>query len=209
MTSRLVALTGGIGAGKSTVARAFSAHGARVIDADALSRAVVDPTTSVGAGVLEEIVSRFGATMLSSDGGLDRGRMASTIFADDVLRAEYNAILRPALIEATVAAIDAERARRANAGVIVHEIPLLTRDSGELPWRYDCVVTVEASAALRIGRLIADRGYTPEHARARIAAQGAEEDRLSIADAVIRTDGGIADVHAQVDALWRAWTERN
>ncbi|MCR2824151.1 dephospho-CoA kinase [Microbacterium sp. zg.Y909] len=200
---RLVALTGGIGAGKSTVSRALAARGAQVIDADATARRVVDPQGPDGPVVLAQIASLLGHQVIRQDGSLDRERVAAVVFHDEELRLRYNAIIHPAIMHATAAEIAAHRGSEA---VVVHEIPLLTADSADLPWTYDVIVTVEAAAHERIRRLQSDRGYTREDAEARVRAQGDEERRLAIADVVIRTDGSPADTERRADELWRRLT---
>ncbi|QNA93656.1 MULTISPECIES: dephospho-CoA kinase [unclassified Microbacterium] len=197
---RLVAVTGGIGAGKSTVSRALAARGAQVIDADATARRVVDPNDPRGPRVLEQIAALLGAEVLADHGSLDRERVAAVVFHDEELRHRYNAIVHPAIMRATAEEIDAHRDTEA---VVVHEIPLLTADTAALPWTYDLIVTVEADAEARVRRLQDGRGYTREHAEARVRAQGGEERRLAIADVVIRTDGSPADTEHRADELWR------
>ncbi len=200
----LIALTGGIGAGKSTVARALVEHGAALLDADALAREVVDPANPTGRSVLATIAAALGPSTLTAAGELDRAAVAEIVFGDPALLARYNAIIHPVMLNETASAI--QRHRESGTAVVVHEIPLLNSESGPLPWTYDLIVTVEANAAERIQRLVSIRGYTEEHARARIVAQGAEDGRTSIANVVIRTDGSLAATHEAVDALWRRLT---
>lgn len=196
---RLIAVTGGIGAGKSTVVRGLAAHGAHVIDADETARRIVDPARPEGREVLEEIRELLGPGALRADGSLDREHVASLIFADEALRQRYNAIVHPAIMRATGAEFDA---LRSSDRVVVHEIPLLTADSPPLPWEYDLIVTVEADAEVRLRRLRDDRGYSAEHAAARVAAQGPEGPRVAIADVVLRTDGTLDETRGLVDELW-------
>ncbi len=196
---KLIAVTGGIGAGKSTVSRGLGARGAEVIDADLTARAVVDPTTPTGRRVLADIALALGPDVLQADGSMDRARVAELIFHDEVLRQQYNGIVHPAIMSATAAAIDAYRDSDA---LVVHEIPLLTADTPALPWRYDLIVTVEASEDARLARLQAARGYGREEAEARVRAQGTEADRVAIADLVLRTDGTLDQTRAAVTALW-------
>lgn len=200
---RLVAVTGGIGAGKSTLSRALAARGARVIDADATARQVVDPSAADGRRVLGQISALLGHDAIAADGSLDRERVATLIFHDDELRLRYNAIIHPAIMHATAEEIGAHRAGDA---VVVHEIPLLTADTATLPWTYDLIVTVEANAEERIRRLQDARGHTREQAEARVRAQGGEERRLAIADVVIRTDGSPEETERSADELWRRLT---
>lgn len=196
---RLIAVTGGIGAGKSTVAREFAALGAHVVDADQTARRTVDPTRSEGRLVLSAISDLLGEEVLHDDGSLDRDLVASLVFADDALRQRYNAIIHPAIMRATSAEFDATRE---TGSVVVHEIPLLTADTPPLPWRYDLIITVEASSEERLRRLREDRGYSAEHAVARVKAQGPEERRVAIADVVLRTDGTLDETRRLVEELW-------
>lgn len=198
-SSLFVGLTGGIGAGKSTVARALVEHGALLVDGDAASRDVVDPRTPGGAALLPRIAALLGTEAIASDGSLDRAAVAARIFADDALRQEYNALLRPAILAEVARRIDA---LRRSPGVVVHEIPLLSRATAPLPWSYDVVVTVEAEESLRLQRLQQIRGHTADEARRRIRAQGDEADRVAVADIVLRTDGALTDTLHAADELW-------
>lgn len=192
-------MTGGIGAGKSTVARGLGRRGARVIDADQTARAVVDPAGARGRRVLAEIEALLGSDVRQPDGTLDRARVAALVFADDALRRRYNAIIHPAIMQATAEEIDAHRD---GSDVVVHEIPLLTADTPPLPWDYDLIVTVEAGRDERLRRLQQDRGYSAEHASARLQAQGPEEGRTAIADVVMRTDVPRDEMERLIDELW-------
>ncbi|MEJ1089843.1 dephospho-CoA kinase [Microbacterium sp. Mu-80] len=197
---KLIAVTGGIGAGKSTVSRGLRDRGARIIDADQTAREVVDPASPLGRRVLTEIAGLLGPTALRTDGTLDRARVAALVFGDDALRRRYNTIIHPAIMTATAEAIDA---LRGDDAVVVHEIPLLTADSPPLPWTYDLIVTVEADPEERRRRLQEHRGHSAEEAAARVSAQGDEERRVAIADVVIRTDGSLVETDRQVEDLWR------
>lgn len=197
---KLIAVTGGIGSGKSTVSRGLGARGAEVIDADLTARAVVDPMTPAGRRVLADIALALGPDVLQADGSMDRARVAELIFHDEALRKQYNGIVHPAIMSATAAAIDAYRDSDA---LVVHEIPLLTADTPALPWRYDLIVTVEADAHERRRRLQQHRGLSADDATARVAVQGDEERRVAIADIIVRTDGSLADTDRQIADLWR------
>lgn len=187
-----VGLTGGIGAGKSSVARLLAERGAVVLDADLAARAVVEP----GTEGLAEVVEAFGPGVLAADGTLDRARLASVVFADEARRAELNAIVHP-----RVRAWMAERVAAAPAGsVVVQDIPLLV-ESG-LAARFHFIVVVDADDATRLDRLVADRGMSLEDARARIAAQAPREQRNAAADLVIDNSGSRAELEAAVGGLW-------
>ncbi len=195
----LVGLTGGIGAGKSTVAGILAELGARIVDGDRAARDVVDPQTPTGARLISRIAALLGDSVVRDDGSLDRALVADGIFSDEELLRDYNALLRPALLDEVAHRIaDAT----AEPGVVVHEIPLLSRTSAPLPWAYDLVVTVEAAPEMRMRRLQIDRGYGADEAVRRVRAQGDEQDRIAIADFVLRTDGSIDETRRATGELW-------
>jgi dephospho-CoA kinase len=189
----LVGLTGGIGAGKSTVARLLAERGAIVIDADTIVRELQRP----GTDVFRAIVERFGSDVVKPDGSLDRERLAGIVFRDDEARSALNAIVHPA-----VYAVMSERIAQLKDGdrVVVLDIPLLAEAGGGEGM--DAVVVVEAGEDARVARVQAERGLDPEDVRARMAAQASSEQREALADVVIRNDGPVEDLRAQVDALW-------
>lgn len=188
-----VGLTGGIGAGKSTVARLLTGHGAIVLDADLAARAVVEP----GTDGLAEVVEAFGPEVLRADGSLDRAALASVVFADEERRKRLNAIVHP-----RVRAWMAERAAAAPEGsVVVQDIPLLVE--GGLAPLFDFIVVVDADDDTRITRLVRDRGMAEQEARARIAAQAPREQRNAAADRLIDNSGGPEDLEKAVADLWR------
>jgi dephospho-CoA kinase len=189
----LVGLTGGIGAGKSTVARLLSERGAVVIDADSIVRELQRP----GTDVFKAIVERFGSHVVAPDGSLDRDRLADIVFRDDDARSALNAIVHPA-----VYAVMAERIAELKDGdhVVVLDIPLLAESGGSDGM--DAVVVVEADEDARVARVVAERGLDPEDVRARMAVQASPEQREALADVVIRNNGSADDLRAQVDQLW-------
>lgn len=187
-----VGLTGGVGSGKSTVARLLAERGAVVIDADAVAREVV----AAGTPGFEEVRAEFGDAVVGPDGELDRPALAKIVFTDDGRRAALNAIVHPKVGERT-------RELAAAAGpdaVIVFDVPLLV-ESGSTDG-YDLVVVVLASEATRVRRL-AGRGMAEQDARARMASQATDEQRRAVADVVLDNDGDLAALTAQVDAVWR------
>ncbi len=191
----LIALTGGIAAGKSTVARRLAEHGAVIVDADALVREVQQP----GSPVLARIAEQFGAGVIGADGALDRAALGSVVFADPSAIARLNEIVHPAVRELSHARFAAARAASPDA-VIVYDVPLLVEARGSDGW--DLVVVVHAPASLRVRRLQEERGMSAADAESRIAAQVSDEERLAIADVVIDTSGSIEQTIAQTDALW-------
>jgi dephospho-CoA kinase len=187
-----VGLTGGIGSGKSEVARRLVAHGAVLIDADLIAREVVEP----GTPGLAAVVAEFGEDVLLPDGTLDRERLGSIVFADAGRLAALNAIVHPLVgrrMRELAAAAPAD-------AVVVYDVPLLTEN--DLAGDYDTVVVVDAPVETQLARLVGARGMTEEAARARIAAQATREQRHAIADHVIDNSGPLEKLSAQVDALW-------
>jgi dephospho-CoA kinase len=192
----LIALTGGIASGKSTIAARLKEHGAVVVDADAIVREVQQP----GSPVLELIAAEFGAEMLGADGALDRAALGAHVFGHPDRVAALNAIVHPAVVAESQRRFTAAASADASA-VIVYDVPLLVEGRGTGEW--DLVVVAHAPADVRVRRLVELRGLSEADARARIASQATDEERLAIADVVIDTAGTIADTRAQTDALWQ------
>ncbi len=186
-----VGLTGGIGAGKSAVARLLADHGALVIDADELAREVVAP----GTPGLRAVVEEFGSHLLGADGALDRAALGAVVFADPGARRRLEAITHPL--------VGAQAARRmADApddAVVVYDVPLLV-EAG-LAGAYDLVVVVEAPREVRLARL-ADRGLPREQAQARMANQASDSARRAVADILVGNGGSLQDLRARVDEVW-------
>lgn len=185
-----IGLTGGIASGKSTVAELFSELGVPVIDTDVIAREVV----AYGQPALDEIRVRFGEDMIDAAGNLDRAALRKTIFTDDQARLDLEAILH--------SRIGAETRRQAEAAggdyqLIV--VPLLV--GSQLRQFVDRVLVVDCDEDTQIDRLLARDAETIEQARRIIAAQASREERLSIADDVIRNDGGLDDTRTQVSRL--------
>jgi dephospho-CoA kinase len=192
-----VGLTGGIGSGKSEVARLLAARGAVVIDADRLAREVVVAGTPGFAAVVEA----FGPGVVAADGSLDRPALAALVFADPVALRRLESIVHP-LVGARAAELMA--AAPADA-VVVHDVPLLVENG--LEEGYDVVVVVDADDETRLTRLAA-RGLSGTDARARMAAQASRADRLAAADVVVPNDGSRTDLASAVDALWGELVDR-
>jgi len=189
----IVGLTGGIGAGKSAVAARLAEHGAVIVDADVLAREVL----GAGSLGLAAVVAEFGSGVLTEAGDLDRPRLGALVFSDAEARLRLNAIVHP-----LVSRRSADIAAAAPAGaVVVHDVPLLVENG--LGPAYDVVVVVLAPEDVRIQRLRETRGMSAEQARARMAAQASDEQRRVVADVVLGNSGLLADLHQQVDELWR------
>lgn len=201
----VIAVTGGIGAGKSVVARALGGRGARVIDADQLARHAVAPGTP-GLGA---ITRRFGAGVLTETGELDRAALGAVVFGDPQGLADLNAIVHPEVRRLYDAAVSEITGNEPDA-VIVYDIPLLAeaRSSEE----FALVVVVDAPASVRAERLVGSRGLSAEEAHARIASQANDRDRLALADVVIDASGDEASTLRQATALSeeleRRWPDR-
>ena len=191
----LIGLTGGIASGKSTVARRLVEHGAVHIDADDLARRVVEPGTTAFSAIVEE----FGRSVLRHDGSLDRAKLGSLVFGDDVARAKLNAIVHPAVRALSAKLI--ERAEREDPdAVVVYDVPLLVEASVDHP--FDLIVVTEAPKRTQVKRLVEERGLDSVQAEARVDSQADSSERLAIADVVIDTDGSMAHTMSQTDALW-------
>jgi dephospho-CoA kinase len=189
-----VGLTGGIGAGKSAVARALTGHGAALVDADRVAREVVEP----GTPGLAAVVEAFGSEVLRSDGALDREALGRRVFGDDDARRRLNGLLHPLIGVRTLELAAAAQEQR--APVLVHDVPLLV-ENGLAPG-YHLVVVVEAPLADRLHRLVALRGMPEDDARARIAAQADDTARREVADAVLHNGAKLAALAEQVRGLW-------
>ncbi|MFD4960983.1 dephospho-CoA kinase [Microbacterium sp. NPDC058389] len=196
----LVALTGGIASGKSTIAARLAEHGAVVVDADRIVRDVQSP----GSPVLAAIADAFGEGMLRPDGSLDRAALGAQVFGDEAAIARLNAIVHPA-VRTESARRFAEAFAAEPGAVVVYDVPLLVEARVDDPW--ELIVVAHAPADVRERRLVELRGLTPGEAAARLASQVPDEARLRIADVVIETAGTVDDTLRQVDELWARLTE--
>lgn len=194
MTQRpmIVALTGGLASGKSTVARGFEELGVPVIDADVVTRRLVEP----GMPALAEIVGAFGDGVLDEHGHLDRARMRERVFGNDAERRILESILHPRVRESMQAF-----ASTSEAPYVLFVIPLLV-ETGQAA-KVDRVVVVDAPRALRSARAAIRDGSRPGTISAIIDSQASRAERLAVADAVIENDGDLATLRARVDAVHR------
>ena len=191
----LIALTGGIAAGKSVIGARLAELGAVHIDADELAREVVEP----GEPALARITEEFGPTVIGVDGALDRSALAAIVFSDPAKRALLNAITHPA-VRARAKKLMAEAEAQNPSAVVVYDVPLLI-ETGPVEG-YDLVVVAMASETVRLRRLTEMRGMSLDEARGRIAAQATDEQRRAVADVVIATGGTMEETLAQIDELW-------
>jgi dephospho-CoA kinase len=188
----LVGLTGGIAAGKSTVAARLVQRGVMLIDADAIAREVVEPGTSGFAAIVE----RFGSDILLPDGSIDRPALGRVVFADPEDRADLNAITHPRVAEEIASRL---AALADFPGVVVVDVPLLVE--AQVDRGYQAIVVVAARPAVQLQRLIRERGMPEADARARIAAQASLEERLARATHVIWNEGTLEELHVRTDEV--------
>ena len=188
----LVGLTGGIGAGKSTVSSMLAARGAVIVDGDVVARDLQSP----GSPVLDRMVERFGAQIIDADGSLDRPAVAKIVFGDKDALKDLNAIVHPAMQDEITRQIEAQRD---TDRVVVLDFPLL----GENP-RGDlrATIVVDLPVDLAVERLVDQRGMDADDARARIASQVDREKRLETATHVIDNSRDPAALDQQIDDLW-------
>ena len=188
----VVALTGGIGSGKSTVAQNFAELGALVIDADQLARMAIERGTDGFADVL----LRFGEEIILN-GDIDRKKLAEIVFSDEKARKDLEAIIHP-LVQAMFAEAVADLE---HGDILIYEIPLLV-ETGAAE-KFDFVVTVESDLELRKARLL-KKGLYISQIEKRIASQASEAAREAIADAVIRNDSDEDSLLRKVENLWES-----
>jgi dephospho-CoA kinase len=193
-----IGLTGGIASGKSTVSAILRELGAVVIDADALARDVV----AKGTPGLTAVVEEFGPGLLTADGDLDRAAMGTLVFADESARKRLEAIVHPLVFERIV---DLETGAPDGA-VVVHDIPLLA-ESGRAA-TFDAVIVVDAPPEVQVDRMLRDRGWTEDEARARIAAQASADERRAIATYVVENIGTVEDLRREVERIYAELTRR-
>ncbi len=186
-------LTGGIGAGKSTVSDMLEDRGALVVDGDQIARALVAP----GEEALDEIVARFGTGILRVDGELDRAGLAQLVFPDPGALADLDAIMRPRIADRAMRML--AEAEQAGVNIAVYDMPLLVENgtAGD----FDVVVVVHAPAEVRLARL-AVRGVPVGDARERMQRQASDEQRAEVADILIDNGGDEQHLIDQVDRAW-------
>jgi len=185
-----VGLTGGVASGKSTVAKIFRGFGVPIIDTDELARDVVEP----GQPPLERLVERFGPSILTADGHLDRPALRTIVFSDPMARADLEALIHPAI----GAAVESRSAASGGPYQIL-VIPLLVEKN--LASELDRVLVVDCEEELQLKRLRARDGSTLAEARAILAAQASRSARLEAAHDVIKNDGALGALQAQASAL--------
>jgi dephospho-CoA kinase len=193
-----VGLTGGIGAGKSTVADLFSQKGAVVIRSDELARQVIEPQTPG----FQQVIDRFGKDFVNSEGYIDRAKLAQIVFQDDAALKDLENIIHPLVRSKTNQIID----QHTSETIIVNEIPLLLEKKMES--LFDFLVIVISSEKNRLERLT-QRGLTTEQAIARMAKQVSDDERKAAADFLIVNDGNLDQLEADVEKIWQTLQERS
>lgn len=186
----VVALTGGIGAGKSLVAQYFSELGARVVDADQLSRIAIER----GSEGFDEVVTRFGESILRN-GDIDRKALGEIIFRDKSAKADLEAIIHPRVRELFLEVV----ADLASDEILIYEIPLLV-ETGAVA-NFDQIITVEADLELRKSRLL-KRGMFISEIESRLAAQASPAERKAVATHIIENSGDEDELLRKVENLW-------
>ncbi len=196
MVAPVVGLTGGIGAGKSTVAAFLTELGAHVIDADRIGHEVYRP----GSEGFTRLVEAFGSRVVGADGAIDRRALGALVFAEPAARARLNALVHPLIAAEVGRRIAAARAEGFDGPLVVEAAVLL-----EAGWRplVDRVWAVSTRSEHAIARIMAARGLTREEVERRLDAQMSDAERRRHADLVIENDGSPAALRAAVEAAWR------
>jgi dephospho-CoA kinase len=195
----LVGLTGGIGSGKSTVARMLASRGAVILDADVFAKQAIDP----GTHGFDRVVAVFGAGVVNADGSLDRAKLADIVFHDEAKRRELEAIVHPE-VQRLIAEGISEHA--GTDAVVVVDSPLLIETGSHE--HMDLVVVVSADRETQIERVVAERGIPDADARARLAAQMPLDRKTALADHVLDNRGSLEDLERAVEGLWRELVAR-
>ncbi|MFT7600907.1 MAG: dephospho-CoA kinase [Acidimicrobiales bacterium] len=191
---RLVALTGGIGSGKSSVAEQLAERGATIVDSDLMVRELQEP----GQPVFLAMVERWGDRIVSADGSLDRPAVAGIVFGDKAELDAINGIVHPAVKHETRARVDA--AAKNGAEVVVLDIPLLAETGNR--HGASAVIVVDCPTDIAVGRLMEHRGFSREDAEARVASQATREERRELADLVVDNSGELSALMSEVERCW-------
>lgn len=192
-----VGLTGGIGAGKSTVADLFARRGAVVIRADELARQVIEKSTPG----FDQVVSRFGNNILDEDGNIDRAKLATIVFSEQKSLEDLENIIHPLVREETNRIMD----RQTPETIIINEIPLLLEK--QMQSLFDYLVIVISSEKNRLARLV-NNGFTQDQVKARMSKQVDDETRKASADYLIVNDGDKNQLEKDVEKIWQSLQER-
>ena len=194
----LIGLTGGIAAGKSTVAKCWTDLGAIEIDADQVARDVV----AKGTEGLQQVVAEFGSKILTAEGDLNRAALGDIVFQSAELRSKLEQIIHP-LVQKSVRE---QLEKLPTDSVVVYTVPLLVEANVNLP--FDTVVTVEAPEDIRLERLVANRGLTPAQAKSRIDSQAKPIERAAVADYILNSNQSMDLLLSDARALWEEFKKR-
>lgn len=194
----VLAVTGGIGSGKSTAAELFGERGAVVLDLDHMAKGLIGP----GGPLADSVISAFGDVVRAADGGVDAGKLASVAFCDPRTARRLDELVHPGVLSATEGALDMLAAQGRPPGVVVLDIPLLV-EAPEFFNLVDGVLVISATEDARLARLLA-RGMSEEEARARMACQASDADRRTIADWVIENDGTLEEFRQAAQRFWES-----
>lgn len=191
----LLALTGGIGSGKSSVCNRLESRGAVIVDSDALIKELQLP----GGSLFEAMVEHFGDRIVADDGTLNRQAVADIVFAEEDELAALNAMAHPAVRAESVRRV---KEQEATDNLVVMDIPLLLETQREHLDRYRAIIVVDLPVDAAVERLMTHRGFSEEDARNRIANQVSREERLAVADFVVDNSGSEADLDAEIERAW-------
>ncbi|MEY4898712.1 MAG: hypothetical protein RL294_523 [Actinomycetota bacterium] len=191
----IIALTGGIAAGKTTVANRFAELGAHVLSADELVR----HSQRAGSPTLSAIKKRFGLGVVDERGELDRAALGRIVFEDEMARTDLEAIVHPAISAEFASRVETILAAQPSA-IVIYDIPLLVESNrvGD----FGAVIVLSCDPQIRHDRLVRLRGMSSDAAQSRIDAQASEQERLSIADWTIDSSQSIESTISQTDAVW-------
>ena len=196
MAIPVIGLTGGIGSGKSAAAEAFAAHGAAVVDTDAIAHRL----TAAGGAALPALAAAFGPTIIASDGALDRAAMRQRVFAEPAERQRLESILHPLIRQESDHQVAAARA--SGVPYVILMVPLLV-ESGTYRERVDRIVVVDCTESTQVARVMARNGFSAAQVQAILAAQASRSDRLAVADDVVDNDSDFVHLQEQVALLDR------
>ena len=194
----VIAVTGGIGAGKSEATRRFESLGAVVLDLDSMAKDLLEP----GTDVYEAVVAAFGDDVVGPEGTIVNSRLADAAFCCDATAVTLSAIVHPPVVSEVGRTLEDFALQARPPRVVVMEVPLLV-ENPELQRLADIVVNVEAPEDIRLSRLV-DRGMSEADARSRMARQGSDEERREIADATLANDGDMAAFAERLTAFWES-----
>lgn len=195
----LVGLTGGLGVGKSTVARMLGERGAVVVDADDLAREALEP----GTPGYEQVCDLFGRDILDEEGRIDRKELAERVFADEPKRRALESITHPEVFRLLAETVEAHRGADA---IVVFDAALIVETGFHSA--VDVLLVVTAPEDMQVERVLRDRGMTEDEARARIAAQADPAAREALGDIVVRNDGDLVSLEREVDRAWEELSRR-